>query len=95
MYIATYIIYANTLMMIINFHIFSKVESQVNTFEWEPSRQPIVSELSDECVVECDSLGEFVDERVSDSNSDFSEEVIKIEQAESPCHSSNMPLLLN
>jgi len=39
--------------------------------------QPAVSELTDECVVECDSPGKFVDEKVSDSNSDFSEEVIK------------------
>jgi len=82
-------------MIIVNFHVFSKVESQVNATEWEFSSQPTVSELTDECVVECDtdSPGEFVDERVSDSDSDFSEEVIKTEQVKSPCHSSNMSSL--
>jgi len=42
-------------MIIVNFHIFSKVESQVNTFEQESSSQPAVSELTDDYVVECDS----------------------------------------
>ena len=53
------------------------------------------SELTDECVVECDSPKEFVDKRVimSDSDIDCSEEVIKTEQAESPCHSSNTPCM--
>jgi len=73
--------------------LVAKVESQVNVYKWESSSQPAVSELTNECVVECDSPGEFVDKRVSDSDSDFSEEMIKTEQVESPCHSSNMPLL--
>jgi len=51
------------------------------------------SELTDECVVECDSPKEFVDERVSDLDIDCSEEVIKTEQVESPCHSSNTPCM--
>jgi len=51
-------------MIIVNFYVFSKVESQVNTFEWESSSQPAVSKLTDEYVVECDSPGEFVDEEV-------------------------------
>jgi len=88
------IVYANTLMIANSkFHVFSKVESQVIAFEWEFSSHLTVSELSDECVVECDSPKELVDERVSDPDNDFSEEVIKTEQVESPCQSSNIPLL--
>ena len=65
---------SNILMIIVYFIALSKVESQPST--WEFNSQPTVSELTDECVVECDSLGEFVDEKARDSNSDFSEEVI-------------------
>jgi len=63
-------IITNTLMIIVYFIALSKVESQPST--WEFNSQPTVSELTDECVVECDSPEEFVDEKVSDSNNDFS-----------------------
>jgi len=76
-------------MIIVNFHVFSKVRNPKNATKWESSSQLTVSKLIDECVIECDSPREFADERVSDSDSDFSVEAIKTEKVETPCHSSN------